>query len=303
MELYREVRPQTLDDIMGNSTMVASLRGFVENPETMPHAIMFIGPSGTGKTTCARILASALKSNEIMEVNVANFRGVDNAREITNECGLSPLSGKAKVYILDEFQQATTEFQNVMLKLLEDPPNSAYFIICTTNPEKILKTIHTRCSTFYTEELEDRMVLRLLKKTCIDKDFDVPNEVLEIVASNSFGSSRAALVALEQLVHVPKEEMKAVAQQVVEKQTEGIELCRLLNRDNVSWGTVATCMRNMDKSNPEGIRRLVLAYTSKILEKQDSIRAYYIIEAFSESVFYNGWAGVLKAAYSVVKAG
>jgi DNA polymerase-3 subunit gamma/tau len=144
MALYQKVRPGTLEEIVGNQRTIKAIAKMVESKEK-PHSILMQGGSGCGKTTVARIIAKIFGSDEssIFESNAANTRGIDDIREIARTAPLSTLGNKPKTYIIDESHQLTKPAQQALLKVLEDPPERCYFILCTTDPQNLIPTI--RC--------------------------------------------------------------------------------------------------------------------------------------------------------------
>ena len=142
-------RPKRLADFLGNTETVQALRALMEREE-MPHTILFTGPSGTGKTTLARIVARRLQCSEhdLQELNTADFRGIDTIRDVVRNMALCPMSGSCRVWILDEVHQLSKDAQHALLKALEDTPKHVYFLLATTDPAKLLPTIRTRCVTF-----------------------------------------------------------------------------------------------------------------------------------------------------------
>ena len=155
MPLHIDYRPADFDEILGNEETIKSIKSILARDEDRPHAWMFVGPSGCGKTTLARIVSAALgcppKINkaanlDFQEINTSDMRGIDTAREILKTMNFAPVNtaSKCRVYILDECHQATKDFQNSLLKALEDTPDHVYFLLCTTDPSKLLKTIKNR---------------------------------------------------------------------------------------------------------------------------------------------------------------
>ena len=132
-------RPQYFDEVAGNKDAVAQCEAILKRSlATIPRSWLFTGPSGTGKTTLARILRYELDCSDadFHEFNTSNTRGIDTIREITSKARLSPMDGKIQVYLLDECHQLTKDAQNALLKALEDTPKHTFFMLCTTNPEK-----------------------------------------------------------------------------------------------------------------------------------------------------------------------
>ncbi len=168
-ELYKKYRPKTLAGVVGNETTVNLLRNMLEKG-TIPHTILLQGASGCGKTTLARILQRSLECSEIdfIELNCSDFRGVDTIRDIAKQMHFSPTGGKCRIWLLDEVHQMTKDAQNAALKILEDTPSHVYFLLCTTDPQKLISTIRNRCCQLSVEHLSEaslRMLIdRVLKK-------------------------------------------------------------------------------------------------------------------------------------------
>ena len=146
-ELYKRFRPKSLDAVVGNGGTVAALQKFLKKGN-LPHTILFKGPSGCGKTTLARILAKELGCGvlDLREYNSADFRGIDTIRDISRIMTNAPAAGNCRVFILDEAHQLSKDAQNAALKILEDTPKHVYFFICTTDPQKLIATIRSRCT-------------------------------------------------------------------------------------------------------------------------------------------------------------
>ena len=139
-------RPKKLADMVGNKSVVLAISRILSKPN-VPKSWLLEGPSGIGKTTAARIIANRVgaSSDTVVEINAADVRGIDGMRAIINQAQYQMIGAPRTVYILDECHQLTRDSQNSLLKILEEPPAHVFFILCTTNAEKILATIKTRC--------------------------------------------------------------------------------------------------------------------------------------------------------------
>ena len=228
--LYRKYRPLTFESVVGQQHIVSTLEHAITEGR-LSHAYLFCGPRGTGKTTMARILAKALlcqKADEarergasgcmpdgtceeceliaegnhpdVYELDAASRTGVDNVREeIINSVNFAPVRGKYKIYIIDEVHMLTTAAFNALLKTLEEPPAHVIFVLCTTDPQKILETILSRCQRFDFHRIGNEDIERRLAYVCEQEGFDYDDEALEIVARHARGGMRDALSTLEQL--------------------------------------------------------------------------------------------------------
>lgn len=293
-------RPKDFEDFWGNSSMIASLKSVVYREEGMPHSFLFTGPSGCGKTTLARIICEILQCDEkdFLEYNMANTRGIDTIRDISYMSRYAATAGKIKIYLIDECHKLTNDAQNALLKLLEDTPRHVYFILCTTDPEKLINTIKTRCSTFRVRRLPTPQIITLLKSVCKkEKREDFNDEVLNRIAKASLGSPRKALVMLDQVFDIEDEDeaLEIISEGMVDE-SQLIDLCRILSKPaknkKEKWVEVGKIIAGLS-GEPEQIRTGILNYMAKILFKRYDLFIAEVMGCFKDNYFYNGKAGLL----------
>lgn len=307
MQLYNKYRPQTFDEVYGNSTVTRSLKSMVESKK-VPHTILFQGPYGCGKTTLGRILANELGCSDfdLVEIDIGNFTGVDSSREISKTARLRPVKGDVRVYIFDEIQNSTKNAQEALLKLTEEPPPHAYFFLCTTDPQKLLGPLKSRCVSFTVRPLPEKAMFRFLKFITKKEKKTIPNEVLYQIAHDSLGHPRNALNILEKIIYIEdREDLLEVAKEEAQKQEHAIELCRALAKDS-DWKDVANILSNLD-DDPERTRRAILTYFSKVLlnsrKDKDKAKAFLVLESFENNFFESDRAGLIKACFEVIEGG
>lgn len=305
-ELYKKHRPKTLDDVVGQPDAVKTLSKLLANPKKFPHTLMLCGPSGVGKTTVARILKNELgcSNSDWQTLNCANDRGIDTARTIISRMGLAPVDGKCRIWMLDEVHKLTGDAQNGLLVPLEDTPRHVYFILCTTEPNKVIPTVRTRSTQVHLSSLSPKILTGLMTKVAKREKINVSAEVLERIAENSEGSARKALVLLNSVIDLETEEeqLEAIAKSDVKKQA--IEIARVLVRPGVKWDQVRAVLAevDLDGEGPEGLRRMILGYASSILLKGGKLspRAALILECFEGNFYDSGKAGLLLACWNTV---
>ncbi len=222
MALYREYRPKTFDDVLGQDHIINTIRNQINN-NNIGHAYLFSGTRGTGKTSTAKIFSRAVNCLEpengspcnkceickgildgsimdVMEMDAASNRGVNDIRELRDKVSYPPSYARYKVYIIDEVHMLTQEAFNALLKTLEEPPKHLIFILATTEPEKIPQTILSRCQRFDFKRIENDVIKENMEKIIESLDIEIETEALDVIARNADGGMRDALSLLEKCI-------------------------------------------------------------------------------------------------------
>lgn len=300
-ELYVKYRPKTCDEILGNDLAIKSLRCEITAGH---HVFLLTGNSGCGKTTTARAIANELGADEmsIHEINTSDDRGIALARQIKEEIRYQPLDGKS-VYILDEFHNTTRDFQEAILKILEECPEWCYFMIATTNPEQILETIKNRCSRIELKPLDNNTMFALLRKVAHKEQVQVSLDVLHKIADLAEGSSRQGLKMLGQVLYLDSDEerLQYIEQNNFHDENQDIfNLCRALYAKK-GWDEYAKCIEQAGdavKDNPTAVKFLIMSYAKSILKKGLKINAAAMLKAFAgvdtfKNKEYAIWEGLI----------
>ncbi len=223
LSLYRKYRPTKFKDLIGQDHVVKTLKNAIKN-DRVAHAYLFAGPRGTGKTSTAKVFARALNcahpadnfepcgecnscqriekgnSLDVIEIDAASNRGIDEIRELREKVKFYPGEGKYKVYIIDEVHMLTKGAFNALLKTLEEPPESVVFILATTEPHKVITTIMSRCQRFDFSLLSLSDIKKRLKFICQQEEFSAEAEALDFLARNARGGMRDGISLLDQAI-------------------------------------------------------------------------------------------------------
>jgi DNA polymerase III subunit gamma/tau len=303
--LYTKYRPQKWEEVIGQEVVVDSLMALLDKGHT--HAFLITGPMGCGKTTIGRLIAKTVGCDMawgFTELNAGNDRGIDSIRALNTSTMSAPMHGKASVYMIDEAHRLTKDAAEALLKTIEDCPAHAFFVLCTSEPNKVVATLKQRCTQYPLGYLKSFDILKVLKHICTEEDFDVSREVLKKITELAEGSPRAAIVLLEQVeVLEDEDKMLLLLDQFYGHEVKVAGLCKaLLNRD---WKEVKNALKVIDE-DAESIRRGVLGYMAKVVENSNDtnkqLQAHSIMNDFMSNP-YMGKPGLIFSAYMVCMGG
>ncbi len=275
LDLKNKYRPKKFKKFLGNYEMVEALQAGIEKGN-LPHALLFYGPRGCGKTTIGRVIGRGLgvdpDSFDFYELDTAVYRGIDKVRSLRQEMIYGPRKDKYKIYLLDEAHMLgrggsseKNEAQNALLKALEEPPDHIFFILCTTNPEMLLKTIRDRCTEYKVNPLDDLDSMKLIKFVARKEKLEIPRVIIKKITRLAEGHPRGILSLMSKIMNLKPEKMsKVLTADILFEDEEGIELCRALIKGK-KWPEICGILKGIRKKEPESIRRTVLEFATTAL--------------------------------------
>lgn len=287
-DLHVKYRPQDFDEVIGQDHIVESLKALFKGNQH-PHAFLFTGSSGTGKTTLSRIVAGMLGCTEggIIELDAASHSGVDSIRELTQSLSYATFGeNRNKFIILDEAHALSKSAWQALLKTLEEPPEHVYFALCTTEADKVPDTIKTRCHTYNLKEVGYDNLLELLSAVVEAESIELDVKALRVIAQAAMGSPRRALTYLSKCRGcIDIESVKLILEEPSED-GDVIELCRLLaGRVKPQWKNITRILNTLEGQNPESIRLIIVNYMSKVLlnakNDKEALKFLNILNAFN----------------------
>jgi len=290
--LYRKYRPRSFSEVIGQEHIIQTLTNALSTG-MVSHAYLFSGPRGSGKTTVARLLAKAVnceskkdfepcnkcqscleinqsQSLDLIEIDAASHRGIDEMRELREGIRFAPVKSKYKVYIIDESHQITKDAANALLKTLEEPPSHAIFILATTEIQKMIPTIISRCQRFDFRRLKLPEIVKRLEIISKKENVKIDKKTLELIAINSGGSFRDAESLLDQVITFVGEKKEVRLEDI--KDLLGIVDTVLVNKfvDSISKkevsGAIGLLQENFDKGlDPQEFTKALVNYLRQVL--------------------------------------
>ncbi len=302
-ELYKKYRPKSFKDVIGQDDAIRSLMDMGKR-KAIPHAILLVGDSGVGKTTIARILRTKLKCSDIdfIEMNSADFTGIDTIRSIRKHMNAAPLAGPCRVWLIDEVHMLSAAGSEAFLKILEDTPKHVYFMLATTDPQKLKKTIITRCTQIKLKLLSKDDLYVVIDRVLDQETVHIKKQVTDKIAEVAEGSARKALVILHAVIGLEKVEDQLSAIEASNVAPQAIEIARNLMKTSTKWPKMQEILKNVEEE-PETIRWMVLGYCKAVLlGKGDHKRAAIVIEEFREHFYDSKMTGLVISCYNVISS-
>lgn len=293
--LYRKYRPMTFDDVVGQDSIVTTLRNSIIN-KTFSHAYMFFGPRGTGKTTISKIFARSINCEEpvngctcgkcskclhsfekecvdIIEIDAASNNGVDEIRELKNKISLVPAELKYKVYIIDEVHMLSIGAFNALLKTLEEPPEHAIFILATTDPQKVPETIISRCQCFSFKRISESAIVDRMKFITESENISIEEDVLHDIAKFSDGGMRDALGLLDKLSSYTDKKITSDSFAELNGTITKSDLAKFV--DNIFSNNVGEILTHIVDINNSG-KNLIQVIIQLLDYLQETLFSYYV---------------------------
>ena len=292
--------PNDFKDVIGNENAISILKNLLLKGEDCPHVFLFSGDFGCGKSSLANIMANKLNAKDfnIKVYNSSLQRGIDTIREIEVQCKFIPYDGSNKTFILEESHKILRDSQEALLKILENPPYYVYFMLTTTNPEKLLEPLKSRCVLINIEKIEKNVLLKYLEKICKLEKKIISIDVLKKIVNKSEQHVRNALILLETIMDIKGEEkqIEIIKKYIVSEEDENIlNLCRALIKNN-NWEEVRKILKDLD-IEPDGCRRAILGYFSSVLLNANNSEmrdlALMVLRIFKNDYLSSGKSGLI----------
>lgn len=302
---HTKYRPTGFEDVLGQRGVVRAVEESLNSEST--HAFLFSGPSGVGKTTLARIIAAEVgcDSRNLIEIDAATHTGIDAMRDVASTLQYSALGGGGvRVLVVDECHALSKPAWQSLLKVLEEPPDDVYWVLCTTEVSKVIPTIRNRCQCYELAEVGFDDLLELLTHVADEEKLDVGTKVLQYLSRSADGSPRKAISNLG-MCSTCKNVVEA--KELVQKVVEGSDvaaLCRAMLKPGFTWQKAMKLVKPLKDMNPESTRLAVAGYMTVVVMSAKTDKsvaaALNILEAFADPYPYGGVYPLLLSIGEVV---
>ena len=300
--IITKYRPKNLDEFFGNKAVVKVAQGLIDDEEGRAQTYLFTGMRGCGKTTLAKLLATEFGADDsaVVEIDCSQDRSIEMVRNVHKMMSSPPLVGTAKAFIVDESHLLPSLTMQGFLKDTEEPPDHAYFFLCSTEPNRIIGTLRDRCLELELKRLNTKEATDFMGTICNQEKVDFTNKLVKAILKVSEGNPRKILKALYLAKHSDVESLKELLRYVDEDDPDIKALCR---RFLYKKGVLLDVLASLKDKEPETTRRAVLSYMQKvILNPKDSdagIKAVQVAECFSEFPS-NGFIDIILASFESV---
>ena len=301
MSLITKYRPTSFEELLGNKETVASIKALLDK-EDPKRTFLISGLKGTGKTTIGHVIAQYVGCNmslDFIEVDAAALNGAPPARELRENCKYGSITQGPRVWLIDECHRMTDAAQEILLKTFEKPPEHAFFILATTEPNRLKDTFIDRMAHFTMKPLSENEFKLLIKKVTRKEGFpSLAENIITSLYDKAEGRPRTGLNILEKVLTVTDENMMSMISAGIDIEGAIIDLCRCIIKKE-SWVYISKLLLSLlEKEPPEEIRRGIYGYMVSIISKGENPYAFEVASNFKETTYINGKNDLIYACYN-----